>query len=193
MKLLTRAVSLTFVQFLVPETVNSPRFNLFMKLKLFVFATLALISIISINGQSPSKILKNAEKALGGQKIEAIESLYMEGEVSNPEGDSSGKYVMQTAQPDNFNQAWDLNESNMKLDITANPLGKEIPERCKNFNRRASRDLIAEAGFRNTLWLNYKRNKWKLSSGGNSIQNRKTLKLLSLIRRRELDQIVSIV
>src|SRR5688572_8423923 len=73
--------------------------------RLLLTAVLLLLSA-PIHAQSVSKILKNAEKALGGEKaFRAIRSMQATGTVTRALDGASGKYVVRYAKPGQLNIA----------------------------------------------------------------------------------------
>ena len=73
-----------------------------MKFKLFFF----IIVAFSLNAyaQSPGKILKQAEKALGGAKtLQAVKSRRGSGTIMRLMDGAKGKYVEQTSEPNLYN------------------------------------------------------------------------------------------
>ncbi len=145
---------------------------------------LIVICFLSINllAQSPEKILKQAEKALGGNKnLQSIKSVRISGIITDSKNGTDGKYVLQTAQPNLFDQTYDLNG----IEIESGFNGKSSWERdsrsgLQTLTGDKSRDLSVEAAFRNNLWLDYKKNKSKISFGGTANINGKPANIVIL-------------
>jgi hypothetical protein len=79
-----------------------------MKFTISVFFVLGL-TLASL-AQSPSKVLKQAEKALGGTKaLQSIKSLSKSGHITRMSDDTTGSYVYQASQPNLLNVSFDLN------------------------------------------------------------------------------------
>lgn len=147
----------------------------FLWLLLFLFSA-------NLFAQAPAKILSQAEKALGGKKnLQAIKSIQSNGTALNAKNGASGKFLMQSVYPNLFNQSFDLN--GFEVEIGYN--GKSSWERdsrsgLQTLTGNVSRDLSVEADFRNTLWLDYKKDKAKISAGGTADVNGKPAKIVVL-------------
>lgn len=143
-----------------------------------------LLLILSANllAQSPAKILNLAEKALGGKKnLQAVKSIQLKGNITNQQDRKSGAFLMQNVYPNLFNQMFDLD--GFEIEIGYN--GKSSWERdsrsgLQTLTGAESRDLSVEADFRNTLWLDYKKDKAKISAGGVADVNGKPAKIVIL-------------
>ena len=78
-------------------------------MKIIAALSLAVLFTITAAAQSPSKVLKQAEKALGGQKaLLAVRSVKSSGTIRRVSDGVSGKYLFQTSQPNLLNIAYDL-------------------------------------------------------------------------------------
>ncbi len=137
-----------------------------MKIK-FLLVLLCALSL-NLSAQSPEKILKQSEKALGGKKnLQAIKSQQAQGTITRIKDGTSGAFLRQTAQPAFYSQSYDLN--GLETEIGFN--GKSAWRRdsrvgLQTLTGNESRDFSVEADFYNTLWLDYKKDKAKISSGG---------------------------
>jgi len=129
---------------------------------------LVLLSSIAVTGQSPAKILKQAEKALGGTKIlERIQSTKKSGTIVRLRDGAKGNFRMLVSRPNLFHLKYDFDG----LEFETGYNGKSGWERdsrngLRTLTGAASLALQAEAVFRNSLWLDYKKEKSKIVSGG---------------------------
>ena len=118
--------------------------------------------------QSPQKILKVAEKALGGKKnIERVSSRQKKGLITRLTDGVEGNFMTQSAAPAFYNEFYDFDG----FEVEAGFNGKsgwirDSREGLRTFVGDESRDFQTLADFRNTLWLDYKQDKSKLTSGG---------------------------
>jgi len=70
--------------------------------------SIILLAAASI-AQSPSKILKQAEKALGGTKaLQARNSVVMRGRIKRSTDVAGGKFVMETGRPNLIHIRYDI-------------------------------------------------------------------------------------
>jgi hypothetical protein len=140
---------------------------------IFVFA-------LSAAAQSPGKILSQAGKALGGEKVlKTIRSRSAIGRVRRLSDGASGAYQTQTQEPNFYLESFDLNG----FEIARGYNGKsgwtrDSRDGLRTLTGEPSRDFQAAAGFRNSRWLNYKQEKARLaflkqerlaSSGGKTV------------------------
>jgi hypothetical protein len=153
-----------------------------MKRIFYVLLVFLLFSAFEISAQSPAKILKQAEKALGGARVlQNVRSRQKSGTIRNVKDSSSGFFRVQISQPNLYNESFDLNgfetESgyNGKSGWTRDSRGG-----LRTLTGAASRDFQAEANFRSNLWLNYKKEKSKIASCGRAEIGGKPANCLSL-------------
>jgi hypothetical protein len=136
---------------------------------------LILISIILFSlpaiAQSPAKVLKQAKKTLGGAKtFQAVNSWSRSGKITRLKDGASGKFQMETAQPGFFHMRFDI--EGFETETGSNGRSgwmRDSRNGLSTLTGDASRDFQAEAAYRNSLWLNYKKDKSKLSYTGQSV------------------------
>ena len=151
-----------------------------MKITLLLSISLAL-SITAI-AQSPTAILKRAEKAMGGAKtFQAARAWARSGTITNVKTGSKGKFRSETAQPNLYHTALDLDG----FEIESGYNGKSGWERdsragLKTLTGSASLTQQAEAVFRNSFWFNYKKEKSKIVTGGKSTVEGKSANVVIL-------------
>ncbi|MEP6924185.1 MAG: hypothetical protein ABI954_06955 [Pyrinomonadaceae bacterium] len=125
--------------------------------------------------QSPDKILKKAVKALGGEKaLRSVSSRQVVGRITRLEDGATGNYQMSTSNPNLYTQSFDLNG----FETASGYNGKsawtlDSRNGLQTLTGTAGRDFQAEAGYRNALWLNYKKDKVKVVYDGQSSLNGK--------------------
>lgn len=132
---------------------------------------LVLLAAIAAAAQSPNSVLKKAEKAMGGQKLlVASRGWIRSGTITNTSTGAKGKFVSRSSQPNLFQAAYDLDG----IEFESGFNGKSGWERDSRGGLRtltgdASLGMQAEALFRNSYWLNYKKEKSKLLPGGTAM------------------------
>jgi hypothetical protein len=137
---------------------------------------------LNISAQSPNKILKQAEKALGGTKaLQNTRSVRKEGTITRIKDGASGAFLMQNADPNFYSESWDLNG----FETASGYNGKsgwtrDSREGLRTLTGTASRDFQTEVSYRNNLWLTYKKEKSKIVSCGQSKINEKAANCLNL-------------
>jgi len=146
----------------------------------------AAISIIfaafcatSASAQSADKIIKQAVKAMtngkGEKALREIRSWQVKGTITNTKDGSTGGYRAYASQPNLYARAFDLRG----LEVSAGYNGKSAWMRdsrdgLRTLTGAASRDFQTEARYRNSRWLDYKKEKSKLAPGGQAQINGKT-------------------
>ena len=153
-----------------------------MKRNLFLLIFIVVLSSVNLSAQSPDKILKQANKALGGEKnLQRVTSWHQRGTITRLKDGASGAYQTQAAQPNFYNVAFDLNG----FETEAGYNGKsgwlrDSRDGLRTLTGKASRDFGAESNYRNARWLNYKKEKSKIVAGGKSVAGGKRANLLIL-------------
>ncbi len=137
----------------------------------FTTALIVLLLFIStVSAQSPSKIVGNAEKALGGKKsIKAATAWKAIGTITDPATAKSGKFQMQTAAPNFFHIAYDLEGFDYESGYNGRSgWSRDSRSGLRTLTGQPSLDLQAEAAYRGSLWLDHKQQRAKLSAAAQS-------------------------
>ena len=145
-----------------------------MKMKLLVI----LILTISANvfAQSPSRILSQANKALGGEKVlKTIRSWQTNGTVKRLSDGANGKYSAYAGGGNLYGGMFDLNG----FEFATGYNGKsgwirDSRNGLRTVTGDAGKDFQAEATYRNSRWLNLKAERAKTISAGTTNVNGKT-------------------
>jgi hypothetical protein len=149
----------------------------------FKFAVLFLI-IFSVNAfaQNPSAILKQAEKAHGGKKnLGKVNSYVKRGLITRVKDGMEGEIKIEAVKPVFYHIFFQIegfeNESafNGKSAWT-----RDSREGLQTLVGKTSSDFQTEANFRNNLWLDYKKQKSKIVSGGTVNLNGKSANVVVL-------------
>ena len=145
---------------------------------LFVFFTLSF----GVSAQSPSKILKQAEKALGGTKaLQSVRSIKKTGTITRITDGVTGPISNESFQPNLYHSRYELGG----LETESGYNGKSGWQRdsrggLSTLTGEASLGFQAEAAFRNALWLNYKKEKSKILFGGKTSIDGKSTNIVLL-------------
>lgn len=138
------------------------------RLFLIVIAGVFLATSTNVFAQSPKKILKQATKALGGKKaLKSVTSWQKSGLISRVKDGSEGEFHAKATAPSYYNSLYDLN--GFEFEVGANGKSgwmRDSREGLRTFTGKESRDFQAEVDFRNLRWLDYKKQKAKIASGG---------------------------
>jgi hypothetical protein len=138
-----------------------------------LFITAAFV--LAASGQSPQKILKLAEKALGGTKaLQQEGTVVRRGRVTLASDGSSGAYVMRTAEPDLYYEDREFN--GVETETGSNGRSgwlRSSAEGLRTLTGEESVFMRAKAAYRNHLWLERKREKLKITPGGQTTINGK--------------------
>lgn len=154
-------------------------------MKSITFTTSALcifLSLIDVAGQSPSKILKQAERALGGtRQLQSLQSWQKTGRITRLRDGSSGRYFLQAQRPNLFNLNIELNGFEIETGYNGRSAWtRNSRDGLQTLTGSASLNLQAKAAFRNSLWLNYKNEKSKTVSSGQTNVNGKPANVIVL-------------
>ncbi len=118
--------------------------------------------------QSPTKILKGAERAMGGTKaMRSVNSWQRRGTITRSADGATGKILIQASRPNFYNLSFDVGG----FEIESGYNGKSGWTRDSRAGMRtltgeASVDFQAEAVFRGSLWLDAKKEKARIVAGG---------------------------
>ncbi len=150
-----------------------------MKRNLFLLILFAALSV-NLSAQSPGKVLKQANKALGGEKIlQSVKSWQKRGTITRLKDGATGAILMQAAQPNLYNVAYDLNGFETEAGFNGRSgWRRDSRDGLRTLTGAASRDFAAEANYQSSRWLNYKKEKSKLVAGAKSVVNGKPANLL---------------
>jgi hypothetical protein len=144
--------------------------------------TIFILSAITASAQSANKIVKQAAKAMGGEKAQrSIKSWQAKGTIVNSRSGESGRFQAASLRPNLYTNAYDIRG----LEVSSGYNGKSAWVRDSRDGLRTltgadSRDFQAEARWRNNLWLDYKKDKSKLTFAGKTEINGKPANTLIL-------------
>jgi hypothetical protein len=148
------------------------------------FTLLILILLFSINtfAQSPGKILSQAEKALGGKKaLQTAKSWRKTGTITRIKDGASGSFTEQASQPFFYNLSYEIDGFESENGYNGKSgWQRDSREGLQTLTGKQSVDFQTQADFRNTLWLDYKKDKSKIASGGKADVNGKSANVITL-------------
>jgi hypothetical protein len=144
-----------------------------MKLKMLLF--LLFLCSTFVSAQSPSKILSQANKALGGEKsLKAVRAWQVSGKITRQSDGASGAYQSYANNPNLYGESFDLNGFESAVGYNGKSgWSRDSKNGLRTFTGDASRYFQAESVYRNSRWLNAKAEKTKISAGGKTIINSK--------------------
>jgi hypothetical protein len=132
----------------------------------FILIWLSALSLTAA-AQSPSKILKQAEKALGGKALFNIRSMSKTGTIVRASDGAEGKYLWQTSAPNMLNVSYDLGGFEYETGYNGRSAwSRNSRDGLQTLSGKPSIDLQARALFRNELWHNIKNERSKAIFGG---------------------------
>jgi hypothetical protein len=131
---------------------------------LFALTISILLFSALASAQSPKKVLKQAEKALGGKLAYLrLRSTVHTGRITRVSDGATGKYLQLTARPDVINTEFDLAGFEVESGYNGRSSWmRNSRDGLKTATGDESLMLQAEAEFRNELWFNAKTQKAKL-------------------------------
>ena len=149
----------------------------------FLFAILFSLTLaFTAFAQSPSKIFKQAEKALGGTKaLQAVRSVSETGNIRRVGDGATGRYIYQTSQPNLLNISFDLNGFESETGYNGRSgWTRDSRDGLQTLTGAASNSMAVIAAYRNNLWLNAKNEKSKITSGGQTAIDGKTANVVTI-------------
>jgi hypothetical protein len=149
----------------------------------FYFLTLAAVLLsfsILVPAQSPTRILKQASKTLGDEKVlQATKSFQKTGTILRLKDGATGNFLTQGTQPNLYNTSYDLNGFETESGFNGKSgWTRDSRKGLRTLTGSASRDFQTEAFFRNNLWLKYKKEKAKIAPAGQEGVNGKSANVL---------------
>ncbi|MFV0389175.1 MAG: hypothetical protein ACK5NT_10525 [Pyrinomonadaceae bacterium] len=153
--------------------------------KFILFGTLLLVSILCgiAVAQSPSKILKNAEKALGEKrKVSAVNSVSKRGLVVRTVDGASGEFSVQSEKPQLYHAKFALRGFETEFGFNGKSAWfRDSREGLRTLTGSESESLQFEAEFRAWRWFDYKKRKDKIYFEGNTNLNGKPALIVALV------------
>ena len=102
--------------------------------------------------------------------MQSVRSVSKTGRITRVSDGANGRYVSQTSQPNLFNVSFDIGGFESETGYNGRSgWSRNSRDGLQTLTGKASLDLKARALFRNSLWLNYKNEKSKLTSGGQTV------------------------
>lgn len=151
-----------------------------MRIKLL--SLLILLFAISTFAQSPSKVLKQAEKAFGnGKAARSAGSWTKTGTIKRLRDGATGKVRIDSAAPGLYHFYYDID--GFETETAYNGRSGWIRDSRSGLSTLTgdvSRDFQAEAIYRNDLWFNYKKAKARIASSGTADVTGKKANVLTL-------------
>ena len=148
-----------------------------------LFAILISLSFsVTAAAQSPASILKSAEKALGGKKrLAAVQGWERRGTVTRPAAATHGRFKEISSSPGSYYLGYDLNGFEIELGSNGRSgWTRDSRSGLSTLTGDRSTDLTARASYRNFLWLNYKKDRARVTSGGTADLNGRTARIVNL-------------
>lgn len=135
---------------------------------LVCLSALVFFAAASVFAQSPSKILKQAEKALGGSKaLQSISSWQRAGTIKRLRDGATGEYTSYAVKPNLYHETFDLGGFEFETGYSSRSgWVRDSRSGLSTLTGDASVDFQAEALYRNTLWLDAKKQKAKIVAAG---------------------------
>lgn len=131
-------------------------------------SALALICAPSVAAQSADKIIKQAVKAMtsgkGEQALRNVKAWQVKGTIKRLDDDATGSYQAAAKWPNLYTEAFDLRGLETAIGYNGKSgWRRDAHEGLRTLTGPLSRDLQTEANYRNARWLDYKKDKAKLT------------------------------
>jgi hypothetical protein len=141
---------------------------------------LLLIFAAAAAAQQPSKILKTAEKALGGTKVlQSRNSIASHGRISRLSDGAAGEFEMETGRPNLFHVRYDIAGVEVELGYNGRSAWRrDSRSGLQTLTGADSLALQSRAAFRNLLWLNAKSDKTRIAAQGRTTIDSQTADII---------------
>ncbi len=151
-----------------------------MKFKFLVFCLFALA--LSVSAQSPSKVLSQANKALGGEKVlKSIRSWEATGKITRKSDNATGAYQAFASNPNYYGGKFDLNGFEYAIGYNGKSGWiRDSRNGLRTLTGDSAKDFQAETVYRNSRWLNAKADKSKITAGGGMMVNGKQANVVNI-------------
>jgi hypothetical protein len=143
---------------------------------------LTLFALTAV-GQSPAKILKRAEKALGGAKaLQARNSLEIRGRITRKSDGAGGEYRLESSRPNLLHVVYDIGGSDAEMGYNGRSgWRRDSAAGLQTLTGAESLQMQMRAAFQNSLWLNAKADKLKIVSAGRSTVGSRPVDVVNLV------------
>jgi hypothetical protein len=150
----------------------------FLLVVLFVSVAFAGVS----NAQSASRILKQAEKAVGGAKaFSAVTSIESAGTIKRLSDGSEGRFVARSSRPNLYVETYDLSGFEYSTGYNGRSgWRRDSKNGLSTLTGKESSDFQAESAYRTSLWLDYKKQKSRIAASGTSTIGDRLVNVLTL-------------
>ncbi len=150
--------------------------------KIIYVVSLLALAVTAANSQSPSKVIGQANKALGGEKaIKAVTSWRRIGKITRISDGATGSYSETAAGGDLYSRKYDLNGFEVESGFNGKSGWiRDSKDGLRTMTGDAATDFQAETLYRNTRWLKSKDQKAKLTTGGTTNFNGRSANVIYL-------------
>jgi hypothetical protein len=151
-------------------------------MKLKFAALLIFLFSLTLSAQTPSAVLKRAEKAHGGKKnLTRLNSFVKRGLITRVRDRMEGEIKIEAVRPVFYHTFIEIEGFERETGFNGKSgWTRDSREGLRTLIGEESRQMQTEAAFRNNLWLNYKKEKSKLTAGGKVVLNGKPTDLVLL-------------
>ena len=134
------------------------------------------------SAQSPSRVLKQAEKAIGGATaFAAANSIERVGSIKRLTDGAEGRFVARSSRPNLYVETYDLSGFEYSTGYNGRSgWRRDSKNGLSTLTGKESSDFQTESAYRNSLWLDYKKQKSKIALSGTSTINDRQANVLTL-------------
>jgi hypothetical protein len=131
-------------------------------------AVALLIGGATVPAQSADKVLKQAIKAMGGEKVlRRVNAWETSGVITRCSDGATGRYQATAMRPHLYTVNWEIGGFEASIGFTGkSSWRRDSRNGLRTLTGKASDDFRAEAAHRNRRWLDYKKDRMKLSYAG---------------------------
>lgn len=150
-----------------------------------LFSCALLFISCPAQAQSPDKVIRQAIKVMsngkGEKALRAVRSWQVKGQLTRLSDSATGSYQALAMWPNLYTGSFDVSGFEVAVGFNGKSSWmRDSREGLRTLTGLASRDFAAEAAYRNTRWLDYKKEKGKLTLAGTSDINGKPANTVQL-------------
>lgn len=151
-------------------------------MKFIYSALIAVLAFTAVSAQSPSQILKRAEKALGGSKaLKTINSVDRSGMIVRTSDGMTGHWESLSARPNLYNTSFVIDGFETEMGFNGRSAwSRDSRDGLRTLTGNDTLAVQTRAGFIANLWLNAKADKSKLVSGGQTMLDGRNVSVIVL-------------
>ncbi|MEP6944509.1 MAG: hypothetical protein ABJA02_01230 [Acidobacteriota bacterium] len=157
-------------------------------MKFYYAALIAVLAFTAASAQSPSQVLKRAERALGGTNaLKAVNSVHRSGMVVRTTDGTTGRWESFSAKPNLYNISIVIDGFETEKGFNGRSAwSRDSRDGLRTLTGSGTLAVQARAAFLANLWLSAKADKSKLVSGGQTVLDGRNVSVVVLTTSKNI-------